>query len=57
MPNPLFVILVSIASRLLWSRKYPFGSFRYEMNFMTLIVLFNVVWFAFCSYFLGTVFP
>jgi hypothetical protein len=57
MPNPWFILLVSIASRLLWSRKYPFGNFRYETNFMTLIVLFNVLWFAFCAYFLGTVFP
>jgi hypothetical protein len=57
MPSPLFIILVSIASRLIWSRKYPFGEFRYETNFMALIVLFNVLWFAFCAYFLGTVFP
>ena len=57
MPNPLFIILVSIASRLIWSRKYPFGEFRYEVNFMTLIVFFNVLWFAFCAYFLGTQFP
>jgi hypothetical protein len=57
MPNPWFILLVSIASRLLWSRKYPFGNFRSEVNFMALIVLFNVLWFAFCAYFLGTVFP
>jgi hypothetical protein len=57
MPSPWFILLVSIASRLLWSKKYSFGGFRYETNFMALIVLFNVVWFAFCSYFLGTVFP
>ena len=57
MPSPWFILLVSIASRLIWSRKYPFGEFRYEVNFMTLIVLFNVLWFAFCAYFLGTQFP
>jgi len=57
MPNPWFILLVSVASRLLWSKKYPFGGFRSEVNFMALIVLFNVLWFAFCAYFLGTVFP
>ena len=57
MPSIPFVLLVSIASRLLWSRKYPFGDFKSEVNFMTLIVLFNVIWFTLCSYFLGTTFP
>jgi hypothetical protein len=57
MPSPPFIFIISIASRLLWSRKYPFGNFRSEVNFMALIVLFNVIWFAFCAYFLGTVFP
>jgi len=57
MPSPWFIFLISIASRLLWSRKYPFGQFRSEVNFMALIVLFNVLWFAFCAHFMGTVFP
>lgn len=57
MPNPLFIFLVSIGSRLLYSKKFPFGDFRYEVNFMTLIVLFNVLWFFFCAYFLGVIFP
>lgn len=57
MPSPWFIFLVSIASRLLWSKKYPFGDFKSEVNFMSLIVLFNVIWFFFCVYFLGTVFP
>lgn len=57
MPSPWFIFLVSIASRLLWSKKYPLGNFRSEVNFMALIVLFNVLWFFFCAYFLGTVFP
>ena len=57
MPSPWFILLVSVASRLLWSKKYPFGGVRSEVNFITLIVLFNVLWFAFCAYFMGTVFP
>jgi len=57
MPSPPFIFLVSIASRLLWSKKYPFEGFRSEVNFMSLIVLFNVLWFFFCAYFLGVVFP
>ena len=57
MPSPWFILLVSIASRLLWSKKYPLGNFRSEVNFMALIVLFNVLWFFFCAYFLGTKFP
>ena len=57
MPSPWFILLVSVASRLLWSKKYPFGGFRSEVNFITLIVLFNVLWFAFCAYFLETQFP
>ena len=57
MPSPWFILLVSVASRLLWSKKYPFGGFRSEVNFITLIVLFNVLWFAFCAYFIGTTFP
>lgn len=57
MPSPWFIFIVSIASRLLWSKKYPFGDFKSEVNFMSLIVLFNVLWFFFCAYFLGTIFP
>lgn len=57
MPSISFVLLISVASRLLWSRKYPFGNFKSEVNFMSLIVLFNAIWFGLCSYFLGTSFP
>jgi hypothetical protein len=57
MPSPWFIFLVAIASRLLWSKKHPFGDFRSEVNFMVLIVLFNVLWFFFCAYFLGVSFP
>ena len=57
MPSIPFVLLISIASRLLWSKKYPFEGFKSEVNFMALIVLFNAIWFGLCSYFLGTTFP
>jgi len=47
-PSPWFILLVSIASRLIWSRRFPFQSLRYEVNYMIVIVFLNVIWFSFC---------
>lgn len=48
MPSLWFILLVSIASRLIWSRRFPFQGLRYEVNYMALIVFLNVIWFFFC---------
>ena len=53
----VFVVLVSIASRVLWSKKYPFQNLRSEVNFMGLIIIFNILWFSFCNWAWGFEFP
>jgi len=52
-----FILLVSIASRILWSKKYPFGNLREEVNYLGLIVIFNILWFSFCIWAFGFKFP
>lgn len=52
-----FVLLVSVISRVLWSRKYPFGNLKEEVNYLGLIVIFNLLWFAFCIWAFGFEFP
>lgn len=53
----VFTLLVSIFSRVLWSRKYPYGNLRYEVNYMGAIMIFNLLWFAFCAWAFGFRFP
>lgn len=45
--------MISVLSRLLWSRKYKFGDFRYEVDYMFYIVIFEMVFFAFFHFALG----
>jgi hypothetical protein len=53
MPSLTFILMISVLSRLLWSRKYKFGDFRYEVEYMFYIVIFEMVFFAFFHFALG----
>jgi hypothetical protein len=53
MPSLTFILMISVLSRLLWSRKYKLGDFRYEAEYMFYIVIFEMVFFAFFHFALG----
>jgi hypothetical protein len=53
----IFVLLVSIVSRLIWSKRYPFEPLRTEVTYFGLIVLVNLIWFAFCVWAFGIQIP
>lgn len=49
--------MISVASRLLWSKRFPYGDFKYELKFMLLTSFLNLIWFSFCSWAFGVTFP
>lgn len=53
----IFILLVSIASRLLWSRKYPYENLRSEVTYFGLIVIFTSLWFTYCVWAFDFRFP
>ena len=53
MPSLTLILMISVLSRLLWSRKYKFGDFQYEAGFMFSIVVFEMLFFAFFHFALG----
>jgi hypothetical protein len=53
MPSLIFILLVSVASRILWSRRYKIEDFLTELRFMFYIILFEMAYFAFFHLALG----
>ena len=53
----IFVATVSIASRIIWSKKHPFGGLKEEVNFMFLTIIVNLIWFTLCSWAFNITFP
>ena len=52
-----FVLMISVASRLLWSRRLPYGNLKYELRLMGLTIFLNLLWFSFCSLAFNITFP
>jgi hypothetical protein len=53
----IFIFMVSIVSRLIWSRRYPYENLRSEVTYFGLIVIFTALWFAYCVWAFGFKFP
>lgn len=45
--------MISVLSRLLWSRKIKYGDLNFEVNFMIKVVFFEILLFLFYHYALG----
>lgn len=53
MPSLVFILLVSVFSRILYLKKYPVDSFWPEIKYMFWIVFFEVLWFGVCHFVFG----
>jgi len=53
----IFILSVSIASRIIWAKKYPYENLKSEVTYLGLICIFNLLWFSFCIWAFGFKFP